>query len=125
MVAGNNSQCQIWRMDNADDDEVGGSIITGSVIYNYVNIRFQSQPTEQIFLQQGLETPRVYTAIIVPGYLDIRERDLVEITDPKDHIYYGEKFRVIGVRYSSHNRRDPRNYIMLDMYRSVRAHSYQ
>lgn len=125
MVAGLNSKCKIWRENNSDDDAVGGAVITGTVVYSNINIRFQAQLTEQLLLQQGLETPRIFSAVLIPGYLDIRERDLIEVIAPLDHVYYGDEFRIVGMRYSNHNKRDPRNYIMLDMVRSVRAHSRQ
>lgn len=123
MVAGASCLCRIWRMSNADtDDEVGGAIVTGSLVYDRVPLRFQAEPEEQLLMQQGLQTVRTFTGIIVPGTLDIRERDNLEITEPLDHVYYGNKFRIVSVRHSSHNRRDPRNYMMLGMIRNVRAH---
>jgi hypothetical protein len=125
MVAGANTKVTIWRMDTDDDDSVGGAVITGTSVYTHINIRFQAEPEQQLLLQQGLQTMRTFTAMVVPGYLDIRERDELEVTAPIDHIYYGKRFRITSVSYSSHNRRDPRNYIRLGLIRSVRAHEQQ
>ena len=125
MVAGENTRCRIWRIDTDPDDAVGGAVITGSVVYDFIPLRFQAEPEQQLLLQQGLQTMRTFTAMIVPGYLDIRERDELEVTAPLDHIYYGLRFRITSVNYSSHNRRDPRNYMRLGLIRSVRAHEQQ
>jgi len=125
MVSGIDSRANIWRMTNQDDDEVGGAVISGSIAYQDVYTRMDAQPREQLLLQQGLETVRTFTAIIVPGNLDIRERDEYEITIPKDHIFYGQRFRINSVEYMFSNPRDPRNYILVNLSRSIRAHDVQ
>jgi len=124
-AAGENTRSTIWRMVNLTDDAVGGASISGTVVHTGVLTRLDSKATEQVLLQQGYETERTFTAIIVPGTLDIRERDELEITHPIDHVYYGSRFRIITIQYSTHNRRDRRNYIMLNLVRSVRAHTVQ
>lgn len=127
MTAGLNTKVTIWRVSTSGqaDDSVGGAQPTGTVAHQNVLARIEANPEEQLLLQQGLETARTFNAVLVPGTLDIRERDELEITQPDDHIYYGVRFRIVGIRYSSHNRRDPRNYIMLSLTRSVRAHAVQ
>ena len=125
MVAGQNIRSSIWRITQDLDDVVGGAVITGTVVYENVLTRFESEPEDQIFIAQGLETLRTYRATIVPGTLQIRERDELQITEPFDHPYHGLRFRVIGSRYSDFNPRDPRNYILLDLVRDVRAHANQ
>lgn len=125
MVAGNNCRSSIFRIIEGLDDYVGGATVTGSVVYENVLTRFESQPEDQIFVAQGLETLRTYRATIVPGTLTIKERDELEITHPQDHPYYGCRFRITSMQYSSHNPRDPRNYILLNLVRSVRAHTIQ
>ena len=125
MVAGLNSRCMIWRITQDADDIVGGAVITGTVVYENVLTRFESEPEDQIFAAQGLETLRTYKATIVPGTLHIKERDELEITYPFDHPYHGDRFRVTSMQYSTHNPRDPRNYVLLGLVRSVRAHSLQ
>jgi hypothetical protein len=85
----------------------------------------QEQPEEQLLLQQGLETLKTFQANIYPGWLAIKERDEFEVTAPSDHYHLGDRFRVINVRPSSHNRRDPRGYVMLTLMRSEVAHGQQ
>lgn len=124
-MAGTNVRFSVWRMSNAEDDEVGGAVITGSVIYTHVQGFFQEIQSSQVLLQQGLETLETFKARIIPGTLKIYRRDEVEVTAPKDHPRYGERFRVVNAQYSSHPPRDPRNYILLDLTRSVRMHNRQ
>jgi len=125
MVAGNNIRVNIWRLNYQADNSVGGAVTTGTVLHTDVLAFFQGQPPEQLVLQQGLETTRTFRMTIIPGYLDIRERDEVQVIHPIDHVYFGDRFRVMGVRYSSHNKRDPRNYSILELVRSVEAHARQ
>ena len=124
-AAGENTRSTIWRMVNLTDDAVGGASISGTVVHTGVLTRLDSKPTEQVLLQQGYETERTFTAVVVPGWLDIRERDELEITHPIDDVYYGKRFRIVSVQHSSHNRRDRRNYIILDLRRNIRAHTKQ
>ena len=121
-IAGNNIKVRIFRINYVNDDIVGGAVVTGTVIGDYP-ARLQANPEEQLLLQQGLETERTFKINIVPGYLDIRERDELMVIAPTDHVYYGKWFRVRGVSYSSLNKRDPRNYMMLTVSRSVRSHT--
>jgi len=125
MVAGLNSRVRVWRMSNIDDDTVGGARVSGTVLHDYVRARIEANPEEQILLQQGLEAPRTFNALIVPGNIDIRERDEIEVMKPVDHIYYGERFRVVGIQFSSMDVSNPNNYTRLAMTRSVRAHASQ
>jgi len=124
MTAGLNLQIKIWRITNAEDDIVGGAVTTGTVI-GYCPARMQAQPTEMLLLQQGLETERFFRLTVNPGTIAIKENDEFEISQPLDHPYYGERFRIVTMRYSDLNPRDPRNYIMLEASRSVRSHSEQ
>ena len=125
MVAGLNTQIRIWRMDDIADDDVGGARVSGTVAYDYVKARIEANPTEQLLLQQGLETERTFNALIVPGTLDVRERDEIEVMKPTDHIYYGKRFRVVAIQYSSMDTSNPNNYARLTLTRSVRAHAVQ
>lgn len=125
MTAGLNCKSSIWRIGYETDNTVGGAVTTGTVVYENVFTRLQSNPEEQLLLQQGLETERTFKVVVVPGTMDIRERDELQITNPTDHIYYGMRFRIRGVTYSNFNPRDPRNYLMLTLTRDVRAHDRQ
>ena len=125
MVAGTNSKARIWRYSNEDDDVVGGAVLSGTVQYANILCRMDVVPSEQLLLQQGLETTKMFTATLVPGNLDIRERDELEIIAPYDHIYLGDEFRIIEVRGQIFNSRNPNKYMVVTMTRSIRAHGVQ
>lgn len=125
MVAGLNSSFTIFRMDQMADDAIGGSVLSGTAIYWGILGRMQAEPETQVFAEQGLETERQFTIVLVPGTLNIRERDEVELRAPRDHNYYGKRFRVVGIEHSSHTPRDPRNYMIVHVTRSVIAHTTQ
>lgn len=125
MTAGSNCRVSVWRWLFVEDDSVGGAEPTGTYVYNDMIAFLQEEKVEQVLLQQGLEVPRLFTANVVPSWYTIYERDEIEIMAPTDHGYYGERFRVIDSHRSSHNRRDPRGYLMLTLVRSERSHGQQ
>lgn len=125
MTAGLNLRCNIWRISYDPDDEVGGAVITGSVLHESMLLNLQEEPAEQLLLQQGLETQKIFTGTVVPGNKDIRERDELEVTFPYPHVFYGKRFRILNVRHSSFAPTNPRDYTLLTMVRSVEAHSLQ
>ena len=125
MTAGLNMRFSLWRMNEQEDDYVGGSSISGTVVYQNVLGMMQGFPPEQLLEQQGLETIRTFNFVINPGGLDIRERDELEVTAPFDHFYFGDRFRITSILVSSFSARDPRSYMMLRANRSERAHSQQ
>jgi len=125
MIAGMNVGFKVWRITTPADDYAGGAQTSGSVQYDCISARFEQQPVDQVFLEQGLETVHLFKVTAVPGTLDIRERDELELIKPVDHWEYRNFFRVVDVHHASHNPRDPRNYILMSLTRSVRAHDNQ
>lgn len=125
MSAGLNIRARIWRINYQGDNAGGGAVTSGTVLHSDVLASLQEQDAQQLIMQQGLETRKTFLAMVVPGTIDIKERDEFEVTFPFNHHYFGARFRIIGVRYSSHNPYDPRNYILLDMTRDVVAHADQ
>lgn len=123
MAGGLNLRFAIERINYSDDDVVGGAVTTGTVVYNNIPGRLQGTQPDQILLSQGLETDRMFTVVLQPGTLDVRERDYVRVVFPANHPYYNVNLRVLGVTYS--NLTDPRQYLMLSVSRSVRAHRIQ
>ena len=125
-IAGLNCRVDIYRINYDSDDVVGGAMITGTLQFQGVLARIEANPTEPLLVQQqGLETLKTFTATLIPGTLAIRERDELEVAKPTDHVYYGDRFRIVEFRHSNLNKRDPRNYMMVQMTRSVRAHDQQ
>lgn len=125
MIAGLNFLFKVWRMTPGTDDYVGGASITGTVVYDNIPGRMQEFGGELVLLQQGLETLSIFNVTLMPGNLDIRERDEIEVVEPFDHPEFGNRFRVIDSSNTDLNVRDPRNYMMLTVSRSDRAHTEQ
>ncbi len=125
MVLGLNVKCLIRKIDYDDDDATGGAMPTGTVVHQNVPARIQQQPEEQLLLQQGLEINKSFTAIIVPVTLDIDERYELEVTSPPHYYLYNKPLRVINVRQADFDANDGRNYIILTLTRSHKAHAIQ
>lgn len=125
MVAGLNILANIWRINYDPDDVIGGAVISGTVQFRNIRARLQADEPTQVFMEQGLETNAVFSVVVIPGTLDIRERDEFEIIAPYDHPDINHRFRIVGVQHSSHVPRDPRNYLILNLTRSRRAHARQ
>ncbi|MHA2405075.1 MAG: hypothetical protein ACXADH_18935 [Candidatus Kariarchaeaceae archaeon] len=135
MVAGLNVIGRIWKIDYEDDDSSGGAIITGTVCHDNVRLRVQQKPEEQLLLQQGLETLKTFTAICTPVTLDIDictpvtldidERYELEIMLPQSYYLAEQRLRIVNHRPADFPSSDGRNYVMLTLNRSHRAHGLQ
>lgn len=117
-----NARAKIWRITFGPDDNVGGAQPTGTVVYENIFTRFETMRRNQMFLQQGIETLGTHSAIIPDVTLDIHERDEYEIQFPANHPYFGQRFRIVNIIRTDFNPNDPRNYIVLEMTQSTRAH---
>jgi hypothetical protein len=124
-ISGMNVGFKVYRISTPSDDYSGGALTSGSVAYDFINARFEQQPATQQFLEQGLEVVHLFKVTAIPGTMDIRERDELELIKPTDHWEYQNFFRVIDVHHANHNPRDPRNYLMMTVTRSERAHDIQ
>jgi len=125
MPAGFVTRVRIWRFTHDPDDVVGGAQITGSVLHENVRARIEQNPEDQLLLQQGLETQKTFNALVVPGTLDIVERDELQVIAPTHHPYYADRFRITSVQRSSMDVYNPNNYIRLSLVRSVESHTVQ
>jgi hypothetical protein len=121
MTAGMNLTGNIIRFDNKTDDEVGGSVPTGTVIYSNVYGRISARKPTQALLEQGLEVPEIFTGVLSPGNINIRANDQYEVVSPVISNYYQKRFVIIGVQYSSMG--DPRQYLIVTMRRFEIAHN--
>lgn len=124
MVAGLNMQLNVWRISFSSDDDIGGAQPTGTVIYQRVPARMRAIRPDQIFLQQGLETQKIFVFTVPSNYL-IYERDELEVTSPISHRYLNERFRVVGNSESSFHPNDARGFLLLSTTRSERSHASQ
>lgn len=120
-VAGLNLKGRIWRFTNSSDDDQGGSVPTGTVLYEPVWLRIRSEKPTLALLEQGLETPEIFTGMISytsyspTGTFDVQHNDQYEITFPPISRHYGKKFVIIGVRNTSFD--DDRRYLQVTLRR--------
>lgn len=128
MTAGFVHVIKVWReaysiTGSSTDDSIGGANPTGTVVYENVEARIYVEKPTMALLEQGLETPKIYTANVSALAINIRENDIVELVAPYNSFYFGDKFRVIGVRHPSMGPSDPRGYVTLNMRRWEIAHA--
>lgn len=123
MILGMNTRMNIWRINFPVDDEVGGAVVTGTLVYQDVRCRIEGAKPEMILLQQGLEIPKMFTAHVVPSTLVIKERDEIEVSVPTNHPYYGERMVVRGVQVLSMRPSDHRSYLILSLSKKEFSHA--
>lgn len=125
MTAGYNVKVDAWNIRNIEDDDHGGAVVTGTYLGS-LNVRMQEEEGEQVLMQQGYETVRQFTFVSqYPGTFTVKERDELEISWPGDHPYYGDRFRIMRVRYPGVSPRDRRRYMIFHVTRSIDAHGNQ
>lgn len=120
-IAGLNLKGRIWRFTYPADDDQGGSVPTGTVLYEPVFSRIRSEKPTLALLEQGLETPEIftstlsYTAYSVTGTFDVQHNDQYEVTHPPISSFYGKRFVIIGVRHVSYD--DNRRFLQVSLRR--------
>jgi len=125
MVAGLNVIALIRKISFSTDDSSGGAMVTGTVVHRDVKVRIQQQKEEQLLLQQGLEIDKSFTALCTPVTLDIDERYELEVTAPANYYLYGKPLRITNCRPADFVPGDARNYVLLTLTRSHKAHGIQ
>lgn len=112
---------KVWRfVANPNDDQVGGANPSGTVVYDTVSARIETEQPTLALLEQGLETPIIFVGILSPGTLILKHNDQFEVTAPQLSPYVNQKFRIIGIQQSSMI--DPRAFIVVTMRRLEEAH---
>jgi hypothetical protein len=125
MVAGLNLLVNIWKYTYPADDTQGGALPSGTIVYSKVQARIQAERPTQALVEQGLEMPTMFSAVLHPGTLQIEMNNEVEVTHPAISHLYNKHFRVVGVLYTSTYADDPRGYVLLTLKRVERAHGIQ
>lgn len=119
-MAGVNHTGKIIRQYNLpySDDEIGGSVPSGTIIKDPVFCRIEQMPATQVLLEQGLEVPDMYKAFAfyTGDPLDIRTNDQLEIYAPQISPFFTKIFRVVGYRHSS-QQDDRRKFVELTLRR--------
>jgi hypothetical protein len=122
MPAGMNMVVRIWRYSFVTDDEVGGSVPTGTVLYDAVPARKITRMPDMVFLEQGLETEKISQYMLWPMTLTIKERDEIQIVAPSNHHDYNKHFKIIGIADNGFSPSDARGYLIVSTSRSEVAH---
>ena len=122
MVAGLNLTVKVWRYLFVNDDEVGGSVPSGTVLYECVPARKITHMPDLVFMEQGLETERISRYMLWPATLLIKERDEIQITAPSNHLDYNKHFKIIGISDNAFSPSDARGYLIVSTSRSEIAH---
>lgn len=121
MPAGLNCSVDIIRFTYTDD-EVGGAYPTGTILHHSISARIDEDPANTLLLQQGLETKKLFSAMIWGHNLSFREQDEVEVVSPPNHEYFGKRFRVISKITSSNHPAQKRNVFIVKLERSQISH---
>lgn len=128
MTAGFNNAGRIWRFTaSKNNDDIGGAVPTGTVLYNTVFSRIASEKPTLALLEQGLETPEIFRAELsyVPysptGTFDVQHNDQYEVTAPQVSPFFQKRFVIIGVQHVSYN--DARRFLRVTMRRLETANS--
>jgi len=112
-MEGLNVRFDIVRMSFIDDD-VGGSVETGTVVASNVRGRIDLLLPTQIGLEQGLEKTMIADVILrpLPGSLIVKERDQILLVSPVSHIHYNDRWRVEGEVTSTSMHAKDRNHFL-------------
>lgn len=122
MPAGLNLTVRIWRFSFPADDDVGGSVPSGTILYDTVLARKITRMPDMVFMEQGLETERISQYMLWPATLVVKERDEIQITSPSNHLDYNKKFKIVGVSDVGFSPSDHRGYLIVSTSRSEISH---
>lgn len=120
-VAGLNLKGRIWRFTNPQNDDQGGAVPTGTVLFDPVFSRIRSEKPTLALLEQGLETPEIFTGILSytayspTGTFDVQHNDQYEVVHPPISSFYQKRFVIIGVRHVSYD--DSRRFLQVTLRR--------
>ena len=120
--AGMNCKVNILGLLTADD-EIGGAYSTGTILYSHVDARIDEEPTRTDYLQQGLETKKIFSGMLWGHNLVFREQQEVQVVSPPNHEYIGKRFRIVDKTGTSNHPSQKRNVWICKFERSQISHS--
>lgn len=123
MPAGLNRVCRLIRFSYPADDSVGGAVPSGTILYSNLDIHIKAEKPTMALVEQGLQIPTIYTALLFEGNTAIEHNDQIEFTAPVNDWYYSKKFRVIGIQRSSNHPAHDRNQIRIQLKRWEASHA--
>lgn len=120
MTSGLVSKGRIWTF-TYNDDAQGGSVPSGTILYDPVFARISEKRSTQALLEQGLETPSILDCIFEPGTMKLESNMVYEDSYYPTSPYYQQKFVIIGVHQPSLNDTG-RKYLAGTLRRFDQAH---
>lgn len=120
-MQGMEARFSLIRMTQASDDQVGGSVLTGTVTNTNLRGHLHVSLPDQRLLQQGLETTKTADAFVWPASISIYERDVLEVTGPVNHPELNNRFRVEGVQRPSNHPHRKQRFVKVRMQRIDRT----
>ena len=126
MPAGLNQLCEVWDFNYPADDEIGGAVPSGTMLYENIPCRIQQNRPTQALLEQGIVGINTFVALIGDSTLDIENNNELRITAPINSPYYNKYFRVLGDpdRTSVHPS-DSRGCLLVNLQRVERGRTIQ
>jgi hypothetical protein len=121
MTAGLVHTGKIWRFSYNVDDDQGGALPSGTVLYNPVFARIFTEKPTLALLEQGLETPELFSATLEPGNLDLHHNDQFQVDAPALSPWINKKFVIVSIQTPS--MLDGRRYMRVVMRRFEIAHT--
>ena len=129
MTAGLVFSGKIWQFSFTDDDEVGGAVPSGTIVYDNVQLRLQNSRNSLDLTIQGFETSKFFSAVLQPrpGMTLVEKKHYFQVTSPPNSNHYLKMFRIVNIQESNFHPSDPRRYLILNLERveNTRGNTYQ
>lgn len=123
MTPGLNIKIRVWRVSNQPDDAIGGALLSGTILHDYVPARLDPIKPEMVLLQQGYEIDSVFNCMTHRLNPMVKEKDEIEVIFPDYHPFYHELLQIRGIQFSSLNPYDSRDFILMTVKRKNYAHT--
>jgi len=122
MIQGLNITVTLQHLVQGGDDEIGGAVTNPITYRTNVKARISSLKPDETSRIQGLETSKLFNAILWPANIPVRENDYIL---PESGDLMNLTFKILGVQRDSLPSTDPRSHISLRLQRIEKARSLQ
>lgn len=126
MGIGTNLLADLYEFTYPSDDSVGGSVPSGTVVYEGFRLRLRTDRPVDALLQQGIENIGAFTAHVIPYTVPVKYNNEIEITAPTNSPHYGSRFRVVTEpERTSMAPSDSRQYLIVRLRRVEKTRTLQ